>query len=103
MTANPITDQYAAAVRDLRHSTEDSEMIDRLARSFADTLIDCLPDLDPAIVGEVVLHASAGLGAVLIALEESGWEAHRGTSMACNLVSSAGEYLYAGSRSREDS
>lgn len=83
MTANPTTDQYLAEMRDKRDPTLDESpyTLDLTAR-----LTTALPDLDPALIGEVMLHAGIHLVAVVAA---SNWTA-RGAAV---LLTTAGRRL----------
>lgn len=61
MPANPLTDQLAASAR---HRTTDPGQR-AAAKILASTITDAAPDLDPAVVGEVLLFASAYVAGVL--------------------------------------
>lgn len=80
MTANPTTDQYLAEMRDKRDPTLDESPF---TRDLASVLTDALPDLDPTVIGEVVLHA----GIHLVAAVSTGRWTARGTAV---LLTTAG-------------
>src|SRR5882672_12556238 len=88
MAANPTTDQYLAEMRDQADPTLDESPF---TRDLADVLCLALPDLAPAIVGEVMLHAGIHLAAAVA----GGGGTARGAAV---LLATAGRRLVAEGR-----
>lgn len=62
MTANPTTDQILANLAEIRRGAEQivpmpAEARDDIA-TFAERLTDTLPGVDPAVIGQVLLHGA---------------------------------------------
>lgn len=86
MTANPTTDQYLAFMRDRTDPTLEEEPI---AKGLVEVMRILLPDVPPAVIGEVMLHAGAQIGDIA---SEGGWTP-RGIAV---LLCVAGRKLHAG-------
>lgn len=62
MTANPTTDRYLASLRD-RMQLELSARPE--VGTLAERISADLPDIDPALIGEVLIHAGTHLGFIV--------------------------------------
>lgn len=91
--SNPQTDQYAAEVRERRADTADTFTV-AIADAFADRAPHHMPNLDPAVIGEVMLHVGAGLGGVALALHHQGIDTETIVGTLCNILAIAGAKLY---------
>lgn len=62
MTANPTTDQILANLARIRRDAEHAAPMPPEARddlaTFAERLTDTLPDIDPDLIGQVLLHTA---------------------------------------------
>lgn len=90
---NPQTDQYAAEVRERKAVTTDSFVV-VLAERFAERAPSTIPNLDPVIIGEVMLHLSAQIGGLAISLREQGADTDTILVTICNVLAVAGAQLY---------
>ena len=93
MSGNPLTDQYAAQVRDRRDVTADSFVL-AVADQFAEAINTYIPELPHANIGEVLLHAGAGIGGIAIQLHQQGASDGEIISTICNILAVAGGKLY---------
>ena len=90
MTANPTTDQYLAFMRDRTDPTLEEEPF---VKALVEVMRILLPDLDPAVIGEVMLHAGVQLVDVVA---EGNWTPRS----AAVLLTVAGRKLH--SETKED-
>lgn len=93
MSGNPVTDQYAAQVRDRREETTDSFVL-AVGDHFAHAIHTAIPGIDPKDIGEVLLHAGAAIGGVAIQLHEQGAADGEIVGALCNILAVAGGQLY---------
>lgn len=93
MTAIPTTDQILASLTDSRRPPVTQNEADDVARSAA-FMREQLPDIDPAVVGRVLLHASDVFGAFATrhGRQRIGFE----ELAAVRLIGGAGQQMYLG-------
>jgi hypothetical protein len=95
MSANPLTDQYLAHIDDERRKAGLApEDIDASVDNCCAHLRAALPNVDPATLGEVLLHAMALHGTVRTAYADRGFDGRTASKIAVNLISLTGERLY---------
>lgn len=102
MAANPITDQYAQAIRDQQAdniktaglSHLGTQELDESIAAIAEALREQLPNLDPAIVGGVTLHAVAAVNELYMQGIERGDRVLGAVNAAINLIALAAVRLY---------
>jgi hypothetical protein len=99
VSGNPVTDQYLAILRDARaklppkRCDEHADCVAHSAGLIVEGLRAALPDLDPAVIGEVALHIGAILGVVYSDRRKVSSPAAAAT-YSINILGMAGARLY---------
>lgn len=98
MTANPTTDQILANLARVRRDAELVVPMPAKARDdmaeFAERLTDTLPGIDPAVIGQVLLHAADVYG--MFATCGNRLSMSRDTVIAVLTLGDVGRRLYLG-------
>lgn len=97
MTANPITDQILANLHDVRrqlhHRWPTPHAFGAIFDEFADAVAAGLPDVDRAVIGQVLLHAGDAFASLVGAGREGVVPVSQ--MLPVRMLAEAGQRLYA--------
>lgn len=92
--ANPLTDQLLAAINQIIYQKPYTLEEQTLASQLGDMFTTGLPDIDPVIIGEVLLHFGPRIAGLIQKLNAEGRPPGRATAVAMRVVNLAGAELY---------